>query len=108
MAPSAQKGGLIDGSSGCTLSVRVQPRASRNRVGEYRDGTLRVSVTSPPQDGRANAAVLEVIADALGVAKSQLRIVRGHSSRDKVIAVDGMTGEEVERRLSRGVQPRAS
>ena len=106
MAPSALKGGLIDGSEGCTLNVRVRPRASRNRVGEYRDGALRVSVTAPPQDGRANAAVLELLADTLSVAKSRLHIVRGHLSRDKVVAVDGLAAEEAQRRLGMVVHPR--
>ena len=104
LATSAQKGGLIDGSGGCTMSVRVRPRASRNRVGEYRDGTLQISVTAPPQDGRANAAALEVMAESLGVAKSRLRIVRGLSYRDKVIAVDGLTASEVMQRLGIGAQ----
>ena len=108
MAHSALKGGFIEGSNGCTLSVRVQPGASRNRVGEYRDGTLRVSVTAQPQDGRANAAALELLAGALGVAKSRIRIVRGHASRDKMIAVDSMTIDELERRIGIIVQPKAS
>ena len=94
-------------SCGCTISVRVQPRASRNRVGEYRDGALLVSVTAPPQDGRANAALLELLAEALGVAKSRLRIVRGHTGRDKVVAVDGLTGDEVDHRLGISVHPKA-
>ena len=101
---SALNEGLIEGSGSFTLRVRVQPRASRNRIGEYRDGALRVSVTAPPQDGRANAAVLEVMADTLGVAKSRISIVRGHASRDKVIAVEGLTANEVMQRLGIGAQ----
>ena len=93
-------------SPGCTISVRVQPRASRNRVGEYRDGTLCVSVAAPPQDGRANAALLELLADALGVAKSRLSIRRGLSSRNKIVAVDGMADDEVAGRLGLHAQPR--
>ncbi len=88
--------------SGYTLSVRVQPRASRNRVSGLRDGFLRVSVTAPPQDGRANAAVLELLADTLGVAKSSLRIVRGHSARDKSVYVEGMSTGEIQRLLTTG------
>ena len=87
------------GTGGCTISIRVQPKASRNRVIGYRDGSLRLSVTAQPHDGQANAAVLELLADILGVAKSRLRIVRGHSSRDKVIAVDGLTDQEAQGRL---------
>ena len=83
----------------CVISARVQPRASRDRVLWMRDGALRVSVTAPPHDGKANAALLELLADTLGVAKSRLRIARGHSSRDKVVAVDGLDAGEVRRML---------
>ena len=107
MAPSALEGGLIDGSDGCTLSVRVHPRASRDRVGEYLDGVLRLSVIAPPQDGRANTAVLELLVSSLGIAKSRLRIVRGHASRDKLVAVNGLARDELERRLGIKAQPRA-
>ncbi len=85
--------------SGSTISVRVHPRSSQDRIQGFRDGTLRVNVTSPPHNGRANAALLELLADALGVAKSRLRIVRGRSSRDKLVAVDGLDAGEVIRRL---------
>ena len=98
--PFALKWGFLRGNDAvksCTINVRVQPRASRNRVNGYRDGVLRVSVTAPPQDGRANAALLELLADVLGIAKSRLSIVRGHSSRDKVVAVDGLSAADIER-----------
>ena len=84
-------------SKSCTINIRVQPRSSRNRVNGYRDGMLRVSVTAPPHGGRANAALLELLADALGIAKSRLSIVRGHSSRDKVVAVDGLSAADIKR-----------
>ena len=87
-------------NTGCTLRVRVQPRAARKRVAGFRDGVLRLSVTAPPADGKANAAVLALLADALGVPKSGLAIVRGHAARDKVVAVDSLTAEEVQQRLS--------
>lgn len=91
---------FLDTSNSCTISVRVQPRASRDRIAGWRDGVLRVSVSAPPLEGRANAAVLELLADRLGVAKSRLRIVRGLSSRDKAVAVDGMVEDEVLTRLN--------
>ena len=89
----------MDGSNSGTISVRVRPRASRDRVLGFRDGTLRVGVTAPPHDGKANAALLQLLAETLGVAKSRLRIVRGHAARDKLVAVDGISGEELLRRL---------
>ena len=102
MKPPALIGGLIEGSPTSTINVRVQPRASSDRVVGYHDGTLRVGVTAPPENGRANAAVLELLAEELGVAKSRLRIIRGHTSRGKVVAVEGLTAVELEQRL--GVQ----
>ena len=92
----------MNGSADCTISVRVQPRASRNRVAGFRDGTLRVSVTPPPQDGRASAALLELLAEELGIARSRLRILRGHASRDKLVAVEGMAETDVQRLLGSG------
>ena len=89
----------MDESQGRTISIRVQPGASVSRVGDYRDGTLRVSVTAPPHDGRANAAMVELLAESLGVAKSKLRIVRGHRSRHKVVHVDDPESAELLRRL---------
>lgn len=85
----------------CVFSVRVQPRASRNRVLGMRDGALRVSVTAPPEGGKANSALLKLLAETLGIAKSQLRVVRGQSSQDKVVAVEGMRLEEVIRACSK-------
>lgn len=82
-----------------TINVRVQPRSSRGRVVGFRDGTLRASVTAPAQDGRANAALLELLADTLGLAKSRLNIVRGHTSRDKIVAVEGLTDGDIQRLL---------
>ena len=87
------------GADACTIMVRVQPRSSRNRIAGYRDGALRVSVSAPPREGRANAALLDLLAGSLGIPRARLQIVRGHGSRDKVVAVEGMTAGEVAHRL---------
>jgi len=83
--------------------VKVQPKASRDQVVGYRGGVLQLRVTAPPDKGRANAAVVALLADALGVAKSRVRIVRGQSSRDKVLAVESLTQEDVRGLLETGV-----
>jgi hypothetical protein len=70
-----------------TLSVRVTPRAKQNRVQPQEDGSLKVYVTAPPEDGRANEAVVEAIADWLGVKRRDVEIVRGATSRNKVVRV---------------------
>ncbi|MCK8483446.1 DUF167 domain-containing protein [Aliiroseovarius sp. S2029] len=73
--------------SGALLSVRVTPKAARNQV-EERDGQLRVSVTTVPEDGKATKAVIKLLAQALGIAKSRLVLTQGATSRDKVFRVD--------------------
>lgn len=83
--------------------VKVQPKSSRDQVVGYRDGVLQLRVTAPPDKGRANAAVVALLADALGVAKSRVRIVRGQSSRDKVLTVESLTPEDVRGILETGV-----
>ncbi len=71
---------------GCVIKVRVTPKASRNTVKVDGD-RLRVSVTTVPEGGKANAAVVKLLAKSLGVPKSRLELVRGAASRDKVFRV---------------------
>lgn len=72
---------------GAEIAVRVTPRASRNAV--LVDGEmLRVTVTVVPEDGKANAAVIKLLAKALGIAKSRLVLIQGATSRDKVFRVE--------------------
>lgn len=70
------------------IAVRVTPKASRNRIMRDEDGQIRVYVTVVPEGGKANAAVQKLLAKALGVAKSRLVLVRGHTARDKVFRVE--------------------
>ena len=83
----------------CTIKIRVQPKSSRNQVDGFQDGTLRVRVTAAPTEGQANAAVIALLAKTLGVSKSRLEIIRGYSSRDKVVSVDTLTEQEVRRKI---------
>jgi uncharacterized protein (TIGR00251 family) len=86
--------------NGVSLKVRVQPKAAGNQVAGYRGDTLRLRVAAPPEAGKANAAVVSLLAQALGIAKSRIWIVRGHASRDKVVMVESLTPEEVQQRLN--------
>jgi uncharacterized protein (TIGR00251 family) len=83
-----------------TLAVRVVPRASSNEIVGWRQGVLRLRVTAPPQDGRANAAVTALLAEALQLRKSAVSIVAGHGSAQKRVAVEGLMLDEIERRLA--------
>jgi uncharacterized protein (TIGR00251 family) len=70
-----------------TFAIRVTPRAKQNKVQPQADGSLKVYVTAPPEDGRANEAVIEMIAQWLGVKRRDVEIVRGATSRHKVVRV---------------------
>jgi uncharacterized protein (TIGR00251 family) len=86
------------------LRLRVSPGAKRNEVvGRHGEG-WKVRVAAPAEHGRANDAVLALLASALGVPRDRLTIVTGASSRDKVIGLDGLTPEEAERRLASSVR----
>ena len=78
-----------------TFEVRVAPRASRNRVIGVQDGALKVALTAPPVDGAANGALTKLIAKALGVAKSDVEILRGDRARIKVLRVRGVRAADV-------------
>ncbi|PKB63939.1 MAG: hypothetical protein BZY80_04620 [SAR202 cluster bacterium Io17-Chloro-G2] len=82
-----------------TIRVRVQPKASGNQILGFREDILRLRVTAPPEDGAANAAVVRLLAQTLGVSRSKLEVVRGHASRDKVIRVSSLNAQEVKQRL---------
>jgi uncharacterized protein (TIGR00251 family) len=76
------------------ITVRLQPPASRDELrGRREDGVLLARVTAPPVDGKANAALCRLIAKELGVAPSRVSVVRGQSARDKVVRVEGVTGQ---------------
>jgi uncharacterized protein (TIGR00251 family) len=78
-----------------TFEVRVAPRASRNRVIGVHEGALKVALTAPPVDGAANDALRKLLAKALGVAKSEVEILRGDRARIKLLRVQGISASEV-------------
>ena len=81
------------------LRLRVSPRARRNAVLGLRGDTLKVSVTAVPERGKANEAVVALLAETLGVAPSSIEVVSGASSKDKVVEVD-LGADEIARRLA--------
>lgn len=77
------------------VSIYVQPRAARTEFAGLHDGCIKVRLAAPPVDGAANKALVDFIAQRLGIAKSRVRLVSGESSRRKVIEIDGVSQEAV-------------
>ena len=84
-----------------TLSVRIQPRASRNGIILMEGGGLKIRLTAPPVDGAANDALVRFLADTFALPKSQVEIVTGHTSRDKIVRISGINLQEAERVLNK-------
>jgi len=82
------------------ISVRVHPNAARNEVVDFIDGVLRVKVSAPPVKGKANKKLIALLSQVLGVNKNSVSIIKGHTSRSKIIAIDGLSQEEITKRLS--------
>ena len=82
-----------------SISLRVTAGASRDAVAGWQEDVLRVRVAAPPERGKANEAVLRLLAAALGIERGRLRIVRGETSRQKVVLVDGLEEAEIRARL---------
>jgi uncharacterized protein (TIGR00251 family) len=85
-----------------TISVRVRAGGRRQAVEGVRDGVLLVRVAAPAHEGRANRALCRLLGERLGVAPSRVAIVRGPHSREKLVAVEGIDQETVDRVLGLG------
>jgi uncharacterized protein len=86
----------------CSFAVRIHPRSRTNAITGMLGDVLKVSLTAPPVDGKANEACIEFFAKLLKVPRSSVSIAAGQSSRNKVIRVVGLTAEELQKRLSLG------
>jgi hypothetical protein len=83
-----------------TLSIKVVPGASHDRVvGRYGDA-IKVQVSAPPEGGKANKAVVELLAAVLGVRQNQVQVIKGHTQSRKVVRVDGMEQTDADARLA--------
>ncbi|MBI3407032.1 MAG: DUF167 domain-containing protein [Planctomycetes bacterium] len=86
---------IQDHPEGCVLSVRAQPGARRNGVVGEKAGALKVAVTAPADQGRANKALVEVLADCLGIKKAQVELLSGQTHREKKFLIRGVTREHL-------------
>ncbi|MDO5295883.1 MAG: DUF167 domain-containing protein [bacterium] len=88
-----------DGNALC-FPVKAVPRASRNAVSEVREGALVVRLSAPPVEGKANAALIEFLAEVLKVRKKQVSIKLGDKSRHKLVTISGLALEELQAKLA--------
>ena len=86
---------------GCLLSVRAQPGARKNAVLGEQAGALKVAVTAPPEDGRANAAITELLRDWLGLKRSQIELTSGATNRNKQFLIRRLKPEELQSLIAR-------
>ncbi len=86
-------------TDGVLLSLKLQPRASRNEIGDVLGQELRVKVTAPPVDAAANDALVRFLAKALDCPRNHVELLRGHTSRHKTVKIYGLAAEEVASKL---------
>ena len=90
---------LRDTPDGCVLPVRVHPGAKRNAITGAHDGAVKISLTTPPTDGRANDALIAFLAKLLHVSRGQVMLLTGATSRSKTLRVAGKSAAEVQAAL---------
>lgn len=86
---------IDEDEEGVVFAVRVAPRAKRNAIGGIHDGMLKISLTAPPVEGAANAALIKLLAKTLGVSKSSVTIVSGQSSKTKRVRIVGVDADRI-------------
>lgn len=89
-------------ADGVLLSVKLQPRASANEIGDALGSELRIKVTAPPVDAAANEALVKLLAQQLDCPRNRVELLRGHTSRHKTIKLHGLAAEAVLNRLGKG------
>lgn len=95
---------IRDTPAGVTFQIKIHPRAKKNAITGMVGDALKISLTAPPLEGRANQACIVFLADVLNVARSSVTIAAGESSRNKTIRVASLTAASVETRLNAALQ----
>jgi hypothetical protein len=96
---------LKETSGGTLLLVKLQPRASKNEIGEPLGDELKIKVTAPPVDAAANAALVKLLAEELDCARNRVELLRGHTSRHKTVKLHGFKPDEVISKLHCATNP---
>jgi uncharacterized protein len=86
---------LRETSGGTLLSVKLQPRASKNEIGGLLGGELKIKVTAPPVDAAANEALIKLLAEKLDCARTRVELIRGHTSRHKTLLLHGFKPDQI-------------
>lgn len=91
---------LRETETGVIFRIRVVPRASRSGAAGIQGDTLKLRITAPPVEGKANEACIALLAELLGVKRTQVAIISGHASRTKTVAVEGVKAKEIAARIA--------
>ncbi len=89
--------GIKKGSQGIRLALKVTPNAGRNEIIGYKDGALHIKVAVAPEKGKANKALVDLLAERLGIRKSAVTIIKGKTSRNKVVFINGVSSEDLKK-----------
>lgn len=91
---------LHNGKYGAAIAVRVTPRMARNEIYEILDdGTVKIRLTAPPVEGKANQALIEFLAKVLETNTAHLEVIAGQTGRDKIVAVENLDADLVQKRI---------
>ena len=91
---------LRETETGVIFRIRVVPRASRSGPAGFQDDALKLRITAPPVEGKANEACIALLAELLRVKRGQVTIISGHASRTKTVAVEGVKAKEIAARIA--------
>lgn len=86
-------------SDGVEIRVRAVPRASKNKIQGIHDGALKIRLTTPPVDGKANQALIKFLSKTLKISKSQITLAQGETSRHKTLQIHGISAKDLRTRL---------
>lgn len=97
---SSRQFNLHSGQKGAALTVRITPRSGKNEIaGILSDGTIKIRLTAPPVEGKANEALIAFLAEVLTVPRSKIEILAGESGRDKLVSILDLDAETVHERI---------
>jgi uncharacterized protein (TIGR00251 family) len=91
---------LRETSDGTFISIKLQPRASKNLIGPIHGNEIKISITAPPVDSAANDQLIKFLAEILQCSRSLIQIARGHTSRHKLIFVSGLSETQIAQKLT--------